>query len=137
MIPDVADRIHMLPRMSKEDFASLVNASDVMLDPIHVGVGTTMYEGLATGTPLVTWPGQFAHARITYANYRKMGVMDCVASSPEEYVEIALNLGNDRSLRESVKEKILASNQVIYDDMEYVREMEEFFLEAIEEARSQ
>jgi predicted O-linked N-acetylglucosamine transferase (SPINDLY family) len=70
-----------------------------------------------------------------YALYRKMNVMDCVASYYEEYVEIALKLGSEPAFRESVKTKILASNHLIFEDMEFVREMAVFMESAVKAAR--
>ncbi|MBT3432872.1 MAG: tetratricopeptide repeat protein, partial [Nitrospinaceae bacterium] len=91
--PVEVDRVRMLPRQKKKDFLNLIAVSDVLLDSIHVSGGTTTFESLATGTPLVTCPGEFARGRFTYACYRKMGVLDCVAGSLEEYADIAVRLG--------------------------------------------
>jgi predicted O-linked N-acetylglucosamine transferase (SPINDLY family) len=61
--------------------------------------------------------------------------MDCVAGSPEEYVNIAVRLGTDRLYRAEMKARILAANEALYEDMAAVREMEQFFRGAIEKAR--
>ena len=74
--------------------------------------------------------------RFTYACYRKMDVMDCVASSPEEYVDIALELGKNQNYRNSIKEKILSANHVLYENLGAVRELEEFFIEITKKVRS-
>ncbi|MBT4429617.1 MAG: hypothetical protein HOC91_03800, partial [Nitrospinaceae bacterium] len=108
----------------------------VSLDPISVGGGTTSYECLAVGTPLVTLPGEFQRARVTYAFYKKMEMMDCVASTPEEYVELALRLGTDHTYNKKMRDKILAANHVIFEDKNYVREMEDFIFRAVKKARS-
>ena len=52
----------------------------------------TTYEALAAGTPIVTLPGGFLRGRQTYACYRRMGVMDCVAKDSEDYVRLAVRL---------------------------------------------
>lgn len=133
--PGEAGRVRMLPRQEKTDYLNLLAVSDVLLDPIHSCGGTTTFESLATGTPVVTWPGEFARGRFTYACYRKMGVLDCVASSLDEYAEIAVRIGTDAAHRESIKNKILAANHLIYEDLESVRELEEFFQTAVEKSR--
>lgn len=135
-IPDVADRIRLLPRMPRNDLFSLLSISDVILDPLLVGGGTTALESVTIGTPTVTMPGKFARGRVLFAFYQLMGVMDCVASSPEEYVQLALRLGGDRAYNEEVKAKILAANHLIFEDMDYVRELENFLLEAVKKARA-
>ncbi|MFC1491982.1 tetratricopeptide repeat protein [Nitrospinota bacterium] len=129
-VPDVVDRINFVPRQNGNDYLCLVDAADVVLDPFHFGGGNTTYECLALGRPIVTLPGQFMRGRVTYACYRKMGMDECVATTPGEYVDIAVRLGADPSWREKVKNKILASNHVLYEDIEAVRELERFFADA-------
>ena len=86
------------------------------------------------GTPIVTLPSEFLRGRVTYAIYKKIGVMDCVASNPREYVDIAIRLGTNKEYRENIKAKILARNHVLYENIEVVRELESFFEWAVEES---
>jgi predicted O-linked N-acetylglucosamine transferase (SPINDLY family) len=88
-IPDVLQRIQVLRRVASEEFQSLNQAVDVLLDTIHFNGGNTNFKGLAVGTPIVTWPSEFLKGRITLGMYRQMNVLDCVAQAPQEYVEIA------------------------------------------------
>src|SRR4030042_4792366 len=122
--------------MPYADYLNLAAVADVLLDPLHYGGGVTSYDGLALGTPIVTLPSQYHRGRYTLGCYRKMNVLDCVASSVEEYEELALRLGTDRDYRQSVKEKILAANSVLFEDRTVVREHEEFFEQVIRAARS-
>jgi predicted O-linked N-acetylglucosamine transferase (SPINDLY family) len=132
-MPDVISRITWLPPQSREDFLSLMHACDVLLDTFHFSGGNTSYEALALGVPTVTLPGRYMKGRITDALYRKMGVSDCVASSVNEYVEIAVKLGTDQEWRQEVSRKILDVNGVLFENAAAVREMEEFFKRAVVE----
>jgi predicted O-linked N-acetylglucosamine transferase (SPINDLY family) len=105
----------------------------VLLAPIHFGAGNTSYEALAYGTPTVTMPSEFLKGRITHGLYRAMGVMDCVAGTTSEYAELAVRLGMDRDFNHAVREKILASNHVLYENAAGVRDLENFFIEAVRE----
>ena len=93
--PDVAGRIVVLPRLSMDGFLHLQALADVLLDTIHFGGGNTSLEAFTFGTPIVTLPGRFLRSRITYACYEQMGILDCVAADPEDYVRIAVRLGTD------------------------------------------
>jgi protein O-GlcNAc transferase len=135
-IPDVADRVRFLPRQSYEDFLRLNTVCDVLLDPIHFGGGNTAYEALALGVPIVTWPSAFLRGRITLALYKKMGVLDCVAAGPEEFVGLALRLGTDPDFAREVREKIRAASDLLYEEVAAVRELEGFFTEAVARART-
>ncbi|MFN8455266.1 MAG: tetratricopeptide repeat protein [Anaerolineae bacterium] len=134
-IPDVAERIYWLPPLDFTDFMNLIALSEVILDPIHYSGGNTTHEALATGTPVVTLPSPFLRGRLTLGRYLKMGVLDCVAHSPAEYIDKAVQLGTDPDYRDTVRAKILAANHVLYEDMAAVHEFEQFFRQAIATVR--
>ncbi len=134
-IPDVAARLRFLPRLGQEDYFHLLALSDALLDPIHFTGGNSSFEGFAVGTPIVTLPSPFMRGRMTYALYRKMGILDCVAETPGEYAEIALRLGTDPPWRESIKKRILASSHLLFEDLSAVRELEDFLTGAVARAR--
>lgn len=131
VMPDVLDRIDFIPRLQQPQFVSLLALCDVLLDPIHFGGGHTSLDALALGTPVVTLPGRFLRGRITFALYRKMGYTECVAETPEQYVAIAVRLGTDAEYRRQVHDRILESNAALYEDRQSVRELEDFFQQAI------
>ena len=98
-----------------------------MLDTIHFCGFNTSLEGFAVGTPIVTLPGEFMRSRHTMSFYRKMGISECIAYTPNEYIEIAVHLANDRDYRGQVSRRILEMQAVLWEDIEVVREFEHFF----------
>ena len=134
-MPAVVDRIKWLRRLGTNDFLRLMGHADVMLDPICYGGGNTTLEAIAMGVPIVTWPGPFMRSRVTYACYRQMGLDDCVASSAQEYVDLAVRLGTDKQYRSQVATKILARNDVLYENHDAVGELEQFFVDAVSRSR--
>lgn len=126
-VPDVVERVQFLPGQPREDFLRLMEASDVLLDTAHFSGGNTSYEGLALGVPIVTLPGEFMRGRLTYGQYRKMGVTDCIAETAADYVRIAVQLGTDPDYREEVRQRIRAAASVLFEDRGAVEEIEEFF----------
>jgi uncharacterized protein (TIGR03032 family) len=124
-MPDVADRIRFLPRMPRSDFLEILALSDVMLDPFPFGGGHTSYEALSIGLSVVTLPGRLLHGRLTQAMYRQMGYEDLIASSPADYVRLALLLGTDRSERQRKTRAILETCGTLFDDRPIVRELED------------
>ena len=130
-IPDVVDRIVVLPYPGSSEYLGLLNMCDVMLDTYHYGGGSTSLQGLAFGTPIVTLPGNFQRGRHTYGYYKKMNYMECVAANPTEYVQLAVRLGTDATYRQHVREQILARNSVLYENMQVVHEIERFFANTV------
>ncbi|HUT11295.1 MAG TPA: tetratricopeptide repeat protein [Thermoguttaceae bacterium] len=135
-IPDALDRIVFLPCQPFSDYLGLVAASDVLLDTMHYNGGTTTYQGFALGKPIVTLPTRLHAGRTVYACYRRMGITDCIAEDPEDYVEIAVRLGADADYRASVSGQIRAAGCLLFEDERAVRELEEIFLKLIAEARA-
>jgi predicted O-linked N-acetylglucosamine transferase (SPINDLY family) len=135
MLDDVKQRIRFLPFCEHAEFLALLRAADVVLDPPHFGGGNSSLEAIATGTPIVTMPGKFARSRFTSANYRRINVMDCVASSVPDYIDLAVRLATDRGHRERVTARLIEGSQHLYDDIGAVRAIEQFFIEAIGRAR--
>ena len=134
-IPDVVDRIRFVPSQKLEDFLHLVALSDVVLDPLHFGGGSSTYETLALGTPIVTRPSEFMRGRVTYACYQKMGLLDCVAWDIDDYVNLAVRLGTDRAYRDRIRGKILAAADVLFEDQEAVRQIEQFFVWVVKDQK--
>src|SRR4051794_35667185 len=75
-MPDVADRVRFAPRQDRAGYLALNATFDVMLDTIHFGGGNTSYEAFALGVPIITLPSPFLRGRITYAQYKMMGIED-------------------------------------------------------------
>ena len=134
---DVVDRVSIVPRQRARDYFGLLAAADVILDPMPFGGGSTSYEALTVGRPIVTMPGQFLRGRMTYGLYKRMGVLDCIAESKPAYVDLAVRLGTDTTFRGAVEAKIRANNEFLFNDIEVVKEFERFFLEATARIRSQ
>jgi predicted O-linked N-acetylglucosamine transferase (SPINDLY family) len=135
-MPDVAERIMFVPYQQSHDYMSLVAAADVLLDPPHFGGVNSSYDGFSLNRPIVTLPSRFQRGRYTWACYKKMGVIDCVASSAEHYVDIAVALGSDAEYRAAIADKIREASGVLFDDLAAVREHERIWSALVAQARS-
>ena len=124
-IPDVVNRIEYLGRMPIGPFLDMLALVDVVLDPLHFSGGNTSFEAFSEGLPIVTMPGDFMRSRVTAAMYHRMGITDCIASSPEEYVRIAVRLGTDPAWRKEICARIRESRSVLFENHAMVREFED------------
>lgn len=133
--PMLGERVIVLPSQPLDRFMGLLAHADVLLDPIYFGSGNTLYEAMVYGTPIVTWPGKFARGRIVAAAYRQMGIAADeapVASSVEDYVNIAVQLGTHPEQRLALRRKLqLAAATGLYADRGTIRELETFFTGAL------
>ncbi len=127
-IPDVSSRIIFLPRLPRTDYLHMVGNADVMLDTMHYGGGAnSLYDAFACGTPVVSLPGRFHRSRYALGAYRKMGFLELVASSPEDYVTKALQVSTDLDWRRELHERIREGCDVLFSDDTAVTAYREFF----------
>ena len=135
-MPDVADRVRFVPFQQHADYLCLIAAADVLLDPVHFGGVNTTYDGLSLHKPIVTLPSRFQRGRYTLGCYKKMGIFDCVANDPQEYIDIAVRLGTDLAFRAEIEKRIQLTSPALFEDLEAVREHERIFRALVAEARS-
>jgi predicted O-linked N-acetylglucosamine transferase (SPINDLY family) len=86
---------------------------DVALDPFPFGGGLTSCEALWMGVPVVTLPGDRPASRQTVGFLDLLGLSDCVATSPADYVARCIALAADHlrlaDLRRSIRARMMAS----------------------------
>jgi len=135
-MPDVKDRVRIMPRLDRAEYLKLVAAADVVLDTFHYGGGAnTVYDAIAVGTPLATLCGTYHRGRYATATLVQLGLNELVAQSPEEYVALSLKLGTDRDYREAVSRRLLRAAEALFEDERVVLEHERFFSRACQEGR--
>jgi predicted O-linked N-acetylglucosamine transferase (SPINDLY family) len=118
--------------MPSERFMELLAVADVCLDTLHFNGMNSSLEAFSVGLPIVTLPGRLQRGRHTQAMYRKMGILDCIASDAAHYVEIAVKLGCDKGYAQAIRDRIIARNHVLYEDPRVVHEFERFFFHAVQ-----
>jgi protein O-GlcNAc transferase len=133
VIPDVASRIRFVLRLSESDFLHLLCMADVVLDSFYFGGGNSTFEALTLGCPIVTWPGPFMRGRVTHGCYQMMGIDDLVAKTPDEYIEIAYRVANDKTYQASLRNQLKASAPKLMDGTSAIRSLEAFFKEVVRE----
>lgn len=128
----VAGRIVFLPFMPFGRFMQLLGLADVILDSLHFNGMNSSLQSFAMGTPVVTLPGKLQRGRHTQAMYRVMGIHDCIATSPRQYVDVAVRIATHPEIKDDLRQRILARNHVLFEDERVVAEFDRFFVDAVE-----
>ncbi len=106
-------RIFIGPGAAHENFLGAYNSLDISLDTFPYSGGLTTLEALWMGVPVVTLPGKSFCGRHSASHLSVAGLPELIAKSPEEFVEIARDLANDRDrlagLRNSMRDRMRAS----------------------------
>ena len=120
-----------LGRLEFNDYLNLLSICDASLDTIGFTGSNTTLQAIACGLPVVTLPTELMRGRQSYGIFKTLGVMDTVASSEAEYIEIAVRLCSDSAWRESIIQKMKANHHMLYDDITCVKALEQFFVEVV------
>lgn len=135
-MPDVAQRVRFVRRLSAAEYRGLAAAADVVLDtPHYCGGANSLYDALAVAAPLVTLPGRFHRGRYTAAICGLLDLPECVALSGQDYVERAVQLASERDLRAAVRQKIRDRRGVLFENEAAIAELADFFDAAVARAR--
>lgn len=118
-----------LPSLSQSDYFDLNLLSDVFLDSIAWSGDNTTREALSCCLPVVTLAGELMRSRHSYGILTMLGVTETIASSEQEYIEIAVKLGFDRAYNQTIREEIKVKLDRLYEDLECVKALEKFYLQ--------
>ncbi|MHB8970185.1 MAG: tetratricopeptide repeat protein, partial [Pirellulaceae bacterium] len=95
-----ADRVTFLPRAADwRQHMAMYDQLDIALDTIPFGSGTTGFDALWMGVPLITLAGSWLGGRMGAAMLTGMGHPEWIANTEEEYVAKVASLGRNGTLR--------------------------------------
>jgi len=130
-VPDIADRIRLVPYQNWTGYLSLLMAADVLLDPQPYGGGLSSWDVFSLNRPIVTLAGEFLRGRFTAGFYTKMGLSEFVAGNVADYIALARRLACDRDFREHREHAVRERSEILFQDAAAVREFEEILLSLI------
>jgi len=117
---ELRQRILFLPwQRDYKDFVGAVVHADVLLDPFHFGIGSTVIVIGATGTPQVSRPGKFLRSRVGAYYNQLLSVPECTVDDLESYVRMAVDIATRPELRARLAKTILANGGRIYDQTQF------------------
>lgn len=108
------------------EYLAAYHKVDIGLDPMPFGGGTTTYESIWMGVPVVTCAGDTLMGRLSASLMHRLGLPDYVCDTPDDYVETVLNRASEMehlpTLRGSLRN---TAAQTIFNGPRYVAELEE------------
>ncbi len=120
-----------LPRQDREGYVNLNLVSNIFLDTLGWSGGNTSLEAIAYGLPVVTLPGKFMRGRQSYGFLKFIEVTETIASSEDDYIEIASRLGLDFQWRDEILQKMANRQHLLFEDKQCVEVLEDFYRSAI------
>ena len=88
-------RVEFVGYQPRADYFRTFSRIDICLDPFPYNGGVTTCNSLWMGVPVVTLAGRTSVGRAGSSILNNVGLPELVAFSPEQYIEIALDLAGD------------------------------------------
>lgn len=127
-------RVIVLPQgRNDEENQARYNIVDFTLDPLPYGGVNGTLEALDMGVPVVTLCGKKHGERSSYTILVNLGVIETVAQSGSEYVDIAVRLASDAAFMTRVRQGIRAGleHSVLTDMCGHTRALEAAYEDAL------
>ncbi|HZF19735.1 MAG TPA: tetratricopeptide repeat protein [Burkholderiales bacterium] len=122
-------RITTLPHAVLHDYLSSIGGVDIALDSTPYSGGTTTCDALWMGVPVVALQGSRSISRSAASILSTVGLVEWIASTPEDYVKLAVQFARDQvllaDLRRSLRKKMRFSP--IMDEAAFVRDLENVY----------
>ena len=110
------ERVRVLSRVPRQDFLQINAACEAMLDTHRWSGGNSTLDAIASGLPIVNWPGELMRGRQTAAMLEIVGVPELIAKDPDDYARLAARLANNSAWRAEVCARIALGAARLFDD---------------------
>ena len=131
------EKIVFGPRVRFAEHIGRLAHADVFLDTFHYNAVTTALDTLWAGVPVVTREGSTMASRLGATFVRSAGLSELVATTTEEYEQIALRLAADDAFLASARAKARAARtSPAFDASSRVRDLERAFVAMVQRHRS-
>lgn len=122
-------RVTIVARVALEEYFRWFDAVDIALDTFPYSGGTTTCDALWMGVPVITVPGCRSVSRSTASILSTVGLTEWIASTPEDYVRLAVQFAGERAvlakLRETLRQKMRESP--LMDEIRFARDIEDAY----------
>jgi predicted O-linked N-acetylglucosamine transferase (SPINDLY family) len=121
-----ADRVSFLPRVGVNAHLALYEQVDIAFDSFPYGGGTTTFDALWMGVPVLAAVGETPVSRSAASILSALGLDDWVAPAVHEIVDLAVARASDldalRELRRTLRPRLQAS--LLTEQPRYTRDLE-------------
>jgi predicted O-linked N-acetylglucosamine transferase (SPINDLY family) len=120
------ERLIFCPRADNESHLARHRLADLFLDTFPCNAHTTASDALWAGLPLLTCSGRTFPSRVAGSLLRAAGLPELVASSPEEYERLALELARHPERLASLRARLSGDREALplFDTPAFRRHLE-------------
>ncbi len=121
-----ADRIIFGARLPAAEYLARYRTADLFLDTLPYNAGTTASDALWAGLPVLTCMGATFAGRVGASLLRAVGLPQLIASTPQQYERLAIELATDPPRLAAIRAKLAAGLQTapLFDTAASARHLE-------------
>ena len=113
---DATHYVRWIPWLPREAFFGLLRQAAVYLDTIGFSGFNTLMQAVECGLPCVTYEGRFLRGRLGSGILERLNLAQCIAHTPQEYIDVAVRLAKDSGYRNGIVEQIQRNSPRLYGD---------------------
>jgi protein O-GlcNAc transferase len=123
------NRLLILPRLSLEEYLLLHHQIDLALDPFPYNGGITTLHSLSMGVPVIALTGETPASRWGTGIMANAGLPEFAASTPDEYVQLAVRFANDLPKLQRIRQTLRHTCPLFHQpgDKRFTRHLEQVF----------
>ena len=125
---DFSDYAVFTSWMDRNQFYGLMEQADVYLDTIGFSGFNSAMQAIECGLPIVTREGRFMRGRLASGLLKRIGLAELVAPTQEEYVNLVVQLAQNRNLNLAIRKHMAVARDVLFDDVAPIRTLEQFLI---------
>jgi predicted O-linked N-acetylglucosamine transferase (SPINDLY family) len=123
------DRLVFAEKLPNPEHLARYPLADLFLDSMPYGAHTTAADSLWMNVPILTLPGRTFASRVCTSLIRAAGVGELECSSPEDYINRAIEFGLNREKLAALKAKLAVGRDscILFDTPKLVRHLEDLY----------
>ena len=119
-----------IPTLNRGRFFGLMQRSTALLDTLGFSGFNTAVQGLECDLPVVAFEGAFMRSRLASGPLRLLGLDQLVATTPEQFADVALRLVEDEAWHAHIEREIAQRRHALFFDQAPVRALEDALFQA-------
>jgi predicted O-linked N-acetylglucosamine transferase (SPINDLY family) len=121
-----ANRLIFAPKTNPEAHLGRHQLADLFLDTLPYNAHTTCSDALWAGLPVLTCYGKAFHGRVAASLLKAIDMAELVATRPQDYEALALELAKNPALLKATREKLIRNRNTtaLYDSEAFRKNIE-------------
>jgi predicted O-linked N-acetylglucosamine transferase (SPINDLY family) len=122
---DFEAQVSIIPALDRSRYYALMRGSALLLDTLGFSGFNTAIQGIECGLPVLAYEGEFMRGRLASGILRRLELPDLVATNPQRFIDMAVDLARDARKRETLGAAIVQRRERLFHDLSAVRALEE------------